>query len=319
MTNQSNHHHHDLNQNCDCHHEHNEHLSKYDQMFEMYDLHLHDEIIQETAKNILATHLKENDNNEVKKFLFSCIELTSLKVTDSEDSVLELTENVNNFCDKNPGIPHPAGICIYPRFASVVSNSLEVDGIEIACVCGGFPSAQTFPEVKTIETALALKDGATEIDTVLPVGYFLKEDHETVSDEISEIKETCGEETSLKVILETGALQTATNIKKAALIAMYSGADFIKTSTGKIEPGASPAAAYIMCQAIKDYYNNTGRKVGLKVAGGIRTSEAALSYYTIVKETLGKDWLDPAWFRIGASSLANQILSDIEGKVIKIF
>lgn len=303
-------------------HNHNhisEERSKYQQMFDKYNLHLHDELVQEDIKKILKEKKAENDTLEVKRFLFSCIELTSLKVTDSEDSILRLVERVNNFTDANPDFPHPAAICVYPRFVQIVSNSLEADGVEITAVTGGFPSSQTFPEVKTVETALALKDGATEIDTVLPVGYFLSEDYETVSDEINEIKETCGEETTLKVILETGALQSATNIKKAALMAMYSGANFIKTSTGKVEPAATPAAAYVMCNAIKEYYDKTGNKVGIKVAGGIHTTEQALDYYTIVKETLGNDWLMPAWFRIGASSLANNLLSDILGKKVKPF
>jgi deoxyribose-phosphate aldolase len=301
------------------HHHEEESISKYEQMFRKYDFHLHDEIVQENVKKILAEKKHKYETEAVKKFLFSTIELTSLKVTDSEDSILKLTEKVNKFTDANPDLPHLAGICVYPRFASIVSNSLEADGIEISCVCGGFPSSQTFPEIKTVETALALKDGATEIDTVLPVGYFLAEDYEQVSDEINEIKETCGEETTLKVILETGALQTATNIKKAAMVAMYSGADFIKTSTGKIEPGATPAAVYVMCQAIKDYYNETGRKVGIKVAGGIHTTDDAINYYTIIKEILGEEWLTPNWFRIGASSLANNLLSDIKGTKVSAF
>lgn len=301
------------------HHHEEESISKYEQMFRKYDFHLHDEIVQENVKKILAEKKHTYETEGVKKFLFSTIELTSLKVTDSEDSILKLTEKVNKFTDANPDLPHLAGICVYPRFASIVSNSLEADGIEISSVCGGFPSSQTFPEIKTVETALALKDGATEIDTVLPVGYFLAEDYEQVSDEINEIKETCGEETTLKVILETGALQTATNIKKAAMVAMYSGADFIKTSTGKIEPGATPAAVYVMCQAIKDYYNETGRKVGIKVAGGIHTTDDAINYYTIIKEILGEEWLTPNWFRIGASSLANNLLSDIKGTKVSAF
>ena len=301
------------------HHHEEESISKYEQMFRKYDFHLHDEIVQENVKKILAEKKHKYETEAVKKFLFSTIELTSLKVTDSEDSILKLTEKVNKFTDANPDLPHLAGICVYPRFASIVSNSLEADGIEISSVCGGFPSSQTFPEIKTVETALALKDGATEIDTVLPVGYFLAEDYEQVSDEINEIKETCGEGTTLKVILETGALQAATNIKKAAMVAMYSGADFIKTSTGKIEPGATPAAVYVMCQAIKDYYNETGRKVGIKVAGGIHTTDDAINYYTIIKEILGEEWLTPNWFRIGASSLANNLLSDIKGTKVSAF
>ena len=153
----------------------------------------------------------------------------------------------------------------------------------------------------------------------MPVGYFLSGDYEQVSDEISELKATCGEETTLKVILETGALGTAVNIKKAALMAMYSDADFIKTSTGKVEPGATPAAVYVMCKAIKEYYEETGRKVGIKIAGGVKTTADAIKYYTLVKELLGEEWLDPNWFRIGASKLANHLLSDIKGETVNYF
>lgn len=306
------------------HHHHHEHceaheVSKYEQMFQKYELHLHDELIQEATKILLSEKVSENCTTEVKKFIFSCIEITSLKVTDSEDSILKLTEKINKFAEKNKDFPQPAAICIYPRFASIVSQSLEADNVAVTCVCGGFPSSQTFPEVKTVETALALKDGATEIDTVLPVGYFLSGDYEQVSDEIEEIKAVCGDETTLKVILETGALQTAVNVKKAALMAMYSGADFIKSSTGKVEPGATPAAVYMMCKAIKEYHEQTGRKVGIKVAGGIRTFDDAVKYYTIVKEVLGKEWLTPNWLRFGASSLANNLLSDIKGEKVKYF
>jgi deoxyribose-phosphate aldolase len=242
-----------------------------------------------------------------------------LTVTDSEDSVLQLTEKVNDFTDKNPNFPHPAAICVYPRFAKIVSQSLEADDVAVTCVTGGFPSSQTFPEIKTIETSLAMKDGATEIDIVLPVGFFLMGDYEQCSDEISEIKDIVGEESNLKVILETGALKTASNIKKAAILSMYSGADFIKTSTGKINVSATPEAVYVMCQAIKEYHDKTGRKIGIKVAGGVRSVDDALTYYTIIKETLGKEWLYTEFFRIGASSLANNILSDLTGSPVKLF
>ena len=292
--------------------------SKYDQAFDLYNLHLHDEIEQNEVKTLLNNHLNENKTNDVLRYLFGRIEITSLKVTDSEDSILRMVENINTFCNDNPAFPHPAGVCVYPRFIEIASQSLEVEGMEISTVCGGFPSAQTFPEIKTIETALALKDGATEIDTVMPVGYFLVGDYDTVYNELDEIRLACGQESKMKVILETGALQSAVNIKKAAIISMYSGADFIKTSTGKIEPGATPMAAYTMCKAIKEYYELTGRHIGIKVAGGIRTADDAVAYYTIVKEILGQEWLENDLFRIGASSLANNILSTIKGESVKL-
>ncbi|MDD6783772.1 MAG: deoxyribose-phosphate aldolase [Bacteroidaceae bacterium] len=302
-----------------CEHEHPELQSKYSQAFAKFNLHLHDEIVQEETKKIIDNHFEENKTTDVMEFLLGTIEITSLKVTDNEDSILQLVEKINHFTNDNPALPHPAGICVYPRFVSIVSNSLEADDMEISTVCGGFPSAQTFPEIKTIETALAIKDGATEIDTVMPVGFFLAEDYDTVYNEIDEIKLSCGQETPLKVILEVGALQTAVNVKKAAILAIYSGADYIKTSTGKIEPGATPAAVYVMCETIKEYYNLTGTRIGIKIAGGVRTTDDAIKYYTIVKEVLGMEWLDKNLFRIGASGLANNLLSDICGKKINLF
>ena len=302
-----------------CEHEHPELQSKYSQAFAKFNLHLHDEIVQEETKKIIDNHFEENKTTDVREFLLGTIEITSLKVTDNEDSILQLVEKINHFTNDNPALPHPAGICVYPRFVSIVSNSLEADDMEISTVCGGFPSAQTFPEIKTIETALAIKDGATEIDTVMPVGFFLAEDYDTVYNEIDEIKLSCGQETPLKVILEVGALQTAVNVKKAAILAIYSGADYIKTSTGKIEPGATPAAVYVMCETIKEYYNLTGTRIGIKIAGGVRTTDDAIKYYTIVKEVLGMEWLDKNLFRIGASGLANNLLSDICGKKINLF
>ena len=292
--------------------------SKYDTALNLYNTRLKDEDAEKAVKAILEK-VSENNTNDVKRFLFSTIEITSLTVTDNEDSILALTEKINDFTEENPTFPHPAAICVYPRFAKIVSESLEADGVEITCVAGGFPSSQTFPEVKTIETSLALKDGATEIDIVLPVGFFLAGDYEQVCDEIEEAKAIVGEESNLKVILETGALKTAENIKKAAILSMYSGADFIKTSTGKIEGSATPMAVYVMCQAIKEYFDTTGRKVGIKIAGGVRTTEQAVAYYTIVKEVLGKEWLYTEFFRIGASSLANNILTDLTGKTVHLF
>lgn len=303
---------------CDCDNKKDVLPSKYAQAFAKFNLHLHDELQQEEAKKI-ASNYEQYNTLEVKEFLLNTIEITSLKVTDNEDSILHLVERVNDFCNENPALPHPAGICVYPRFVNIVKNSLEVEDMEISTVCGGFPSSQTFPEIKTIETALAIKDGATEIDTVLPVGFFLAEDYDTVFNEIDEIKLSCGEETPLKVILETGALRTAQNTKKAAILAIYSGADYIKTSTGKIEPGATLDSVYTMAQTIKEYYDLTGTQIGIKIAGGVRTTEDALRYYAIIKEVLGNDWLNNKLFRIGASSLANDILSSMAGKQIKAF
>lgn len=306
---------------CHCHH-HNEAehgaQSACEQAFAKYDLHLHDELVTEAVRKLVADNKEKYNTPEVKRRLLSTVELTTLKVTDSQESVLRFTENVNHFADEHPDLPHIATICVYPNFAKIVSESLEADGVEVACVSGGFPSSQTFIEIKTAETALAVHDGATEIDCVLSVGAFLSGDYETCADEISEIKAATGGH-PLKVILETGALQTAVNIKKASILAMYAGADFIKTSTGKIEPAATLEAAYVMCSAIKEYYELTGTKIGFKAAGGIKTVDEAVEFYTVVREILGEEFITEGLFRIGTSRLANLLVSDILGEEVKPF
>lgn len=297
---------------------HEEVQSKYAVALSKYNTHLHDDKVQAKVDNLITKHLDENNNIEVKKQIFHCIDLTTLKCTDTEESVMKLTEKVNEFVDKHPDLDNVAAICVYPNMAEIVSNTLEADGVKIACVSGGFPSSQTFMEVKVAETAMAIHTGAEEIDIVMPVGKFLCGDYEGMCDEIGELKDICGEK-PLKVILETGALMTASNIKKAAILAMYSGADFIKTSTGKEAVSATPEAAWVMCEAIRDYYKETGRKVGFKAAGGIDTVKKALAYYTIVKEVLGEEWLNNGLFRIGTSRLTNLLLADITGEEIKFF
>ena len=281
-------------------------------------MNISDEAVKEAVKKIIAEKVHENDTLEVKKFLMGSVELTTLKTTDSEDSVLAFTEKVNQFDAEYPDLPHVATICVYPCFAKTVSESLEVDGVEIACVSGSFPSSQALIEVKVAETALAIKDGATEIDIVMPVGKFLSGDYEGVADEIQELKEVCGEH-KMKVILETGCLKTAANIKRASILAMYAGADYIKTSTGKLEPAATPEASYVMCQAIKEYYDETVIQIGFKPAGGLNSVMDALIYYTIVKEVLGEKWLTNQWLRLGTSRLANLLLSEVIGEETKFF
>ena len=309
--------HHD--EHC-CGHQHNHapHKSKYEEALSKYELNISDDAVREAVKKIIAEKVHENDTPEVKKFMMGSIELTTLKTTDSEESVLAFTERVNKFDEAYPALPHVATICVYPCFANIVSSSLEVDGVEIACVSGSFPSSQALLEVKVAETALAIKDGATEIDIVMPVGKFLSGDYEGVADEISELKQVCGEK-KMKVILETGCLKTASNIKKASIIAIYAGADYIKTSTGKLEPAATPEAAYVMCHAIKEYYEKTGIQVGFKPAGGLNTVHDALIYYTIVKEVLGEQWLTNQWLRLGTSRLANLLLSEVTGEEVKYY
>ena len=283
-----------------------------------YSLDIDDAAVSEAVRTLIAEKVHENDTPEVKRFLMGSIELTTLKTTDSETSVLAFTERVNDFDSQYPDLPHVATICVYPCFASVVSQSLEVDGVEIACVSGSFPSSQALIEVKVAETALAVKDGATEIDIVMPVGKFLSGDYEGLCDDIAELKQACGD-APMKVILETGCLKTASNIKKASILAMYAGADYIKTSTGKLEPAATPEAAYVMCQAIKEYYEETGIQIGFKPAGGLNSVMDALIYYTIVKEVLGEKWLTNKWLRLGTSRLANMLLSEIVGEETKFF
>ena len=294
-------------------------LSKYEQALAKYNCDLDDQQVADAVKKIIAEKVHENDTLDVKKFLFGSIELTTLKATDSDESVMAFTERVNQFDEQYGNLPHVATICVYPCFAKTVHDTLEVDGVEIACVSGSFPSSQALIEVKVAETALAVKDGATEIDIVMPVGKFLSGDYETMCEDIQELKNTCGENVAMKVILETGCLKTASNIKKASILSMYSGADYIKTSTGKEKISATPEAAYVMCQAIKEYYDETGIQIGFKPAGGINSVMDAMIYYTIVKEVLGEKWLTNKWFRLGTSRLANLLLSEIEGKETKFF
>lgn len=292
--------------------------NKYFKALSQYDTDLDDDKVKKQVEIIINKHLKENDTKEVKMFLLNSVELTSLKTTDNEDSILRFVEKVNKFDDIYPELGHVATVCVYPSYAKVCHDALENEDVEIACVSGSFPSSQTFMEVKVAETALAISEGATEIDIVMPVGKFLNDDYECMCDEIEEIKNVCGDR-PLKVILETGCLKTASNIMKASILAMYAGADYIKTSTGKLTPAATPEAALVMCKAIKQYYDNTGIQIGFKPAGGMKTVEDALTYYTIVKEVLGEKWLTNKYFRLGTSSLANKLLSDIKGEEIKFF
>lgn len=255
---------------------------------------------------------------EVYAFLLSAIDLTTLNTTDNVSSITAFTQRVNDFDQEYPQYPHVAAICVYSNFAGVVSSNLDVTGVDVAVVAGCFPSSQTFTPVKIADAALAVEDGANEVDVVLNVGMFLDADYEDMCDELIEIKHAI-KDARMKVILETGALKTAENIRNASLLSLYSEADFLKTSTGKIYEGATLEAAYVMCRCIKEYYDKTGRKVGFKASGGVRTTEEALNYYAVVKEVLGDEWLTPDYFRIGASSLANAVLSSLEGRELKFF
>ncbi len=282
---------------------------KFSQAFSKYNMNVDSAWVKSVIEKAKKEILSGSDKETLKK-IFSCIDLTTLKPTDNEDTVLAFVEKVNIMEDKYPDIPSVASICVYPCFAQLVSRSLEVESVRTCCVSGGFPSAQTFFEVKIAETSLAIHDGADEIDIVQNAGRILNEDYETLAEETDELKAVCADKT-LKVILETGALGTLDNVKKAALIAMYSGADFIKTSTGKEVPGADPESFCVMCKTVREYADETGRNVGVKAAGGISTVDDALLYWTIAKIVLGKDWLNNTRFRIGASRLADTLLDEI--------
>ena len=288
-------------------------MDQYNEMLKGYDTDLRDDEISQITETILHEGLRENCNEEVYRFLFGCIDLTSLNPTDNQNQIAEFTRQVNELDNQNPELNHVAAICVYPNFVECVRMNLEVSDVNIAAVAGGFPSAQTFTEVKIAEAALAVAEGANEIDIVMNVGQFLSGEYEDICDEIAEIKHSCHGDARLKVILETGALGNYSNVKKAALLAIYSGADFIKTSTGKLTPGATPKAFYVMCTAIKEYYEKTHTRIGIKAAGGISTTTDAVKYYTIAKNVLGEEWLHKEFFRIGASRLASRLLESIVG------
>lgn len=292
-------------------------MDRYQQAIASSKVVSDDAAVSEAVSKIMEK-AGENATPEVYQFLFSSIDLTTLSTEDSVSSVAKFTNRVNEFDNDYPQYKNVAAICVYSNFAEVVKTHLDVEGVDIAVVAAGFPSSQTFEAVKIADVALAVEAGADEVDIVLNLGLFLDDNYEDLCDEIIELKHTA-RNAKLKVILETGALKTAENIKKASILSMYSGADFIKTSTGKIYKGASLEAAYVMCNCIKEYFETSGRKVGFKAAGGVRTAEEAVAYYTIVKEVLGEEWLNHDLFRIGASSLANSLLSAMEDKEVKYF
>lgn len=303
---------HEHDHECGCgHHHHDEdtehlHTNKYQQAFAKFEAAGTTEEVTGRVKTLLGKHGNDNFTPDVLKQIHGFIDLTSLTSIDTKESIWKLVDKVNDFEGTRPDVPNVAAICTYPLFVETVKEALSAQEVKIASVAGGFPSSQTFMEIKIAETAMAVMQGADEIDVVMNLGYFLEENYDELSEEIQEIKESC-RDAKLKVILETGALQTPESIQKAAVLAVYSGADFIKTSTGKGYPGATPEAVYTMCQVLKKYHSITGKRVGIKVAGGVRTAEEAVRYYTIVKEVLGNDWLNKDLFRIGASSLVEDI------------
>lgn len=311
----------DHNHGCACGHEHDHaaHAAdKFQEAFARFSAPLTDAEVNAAVERLLAEKKAQYDTPQGMRDILAACEFTTLKETDSDESVLAMVERVNAFYNDHPDVPPMATICTYPRFAKLVSQSLEVEGIRPIVVTGAFPSSQTFLEIKTVETALAVRDGAAEVDCVLSVGQFLSGDYETCADEIAEIKASAGD-APLKVILESGSLQTSENIHKASILSIYAGADFLKTSTGKTSVAATPQAAYVMCRVIKEYYALTGTKIGFKAAGGMTTVSDTLDYYTIVKELLGDEWIKEELFRLGTSRCANLVVSRVVGEDIEPF
>ena len=255
----------------------------------------------------------KNENVEVYKFCLSAIDLTTLTCNDSVESVTEFAQKTVTFSEAYPDIPNVASICVYPAFVETVGLAIDGTPMRITSVGGGFPASQTFLEVKMLEVAMAVENGADEVDIVLNVGKMLTGAYDEAANEVEMIRSEMDSDVILKVIIESGALKTPELIRKASLISMAAGADFVKTSTGKIDIAATPEAAVVMCQAIKDFYEKTGTKVGFKAAGGVKTPQDAALYYTIVEQILGEEWLTTELFRIGASSAANNLLSAIVG------
>jgi deoxyribose-phosphate aldolase len=266
--------------------------------------------LSEKVKN-LTEKSEEFYTVEILREIFGLIDLTTLNSNDTKLKVKEMCSRVNDFQQYYPSFPNVAAICVFPSLVSVVKSNLSVVEVRIASVAAGFPSSQTFPAIKTMESKMAIESGADEIDIVISIGEFLSGNYQFVHDEIEQVKSAIGEK-HLKVILETGALVDPLKIWEASIISMHAGADFIKTSTGKLQPAATIEASVVMLEAIKSFYNVTGKKTGFKPAGGITSGHEAVIYYTIVSEILGKSWLNPEYFRIGASSLANSLLTEVD-------
>lgn len=292
-------------------------MNKFEALFAEYPCTLTDESVKTAVEDILTKHFEENNNIDVWKQCLHSIDLTTLNGDDTTEKVEIMAQHVNDFEEHFPNIPNVAAMCVYPALVQTAADTLT-EPIGIAAVAAGFPASQTFIEVKIAEAAMAVAAGATEIDIVISIGKFLEGNYQEVFDEISEIKAAIGD-AHLKVILETGALKSVENIYKASVLAMAAGADFIKTSTGKISINATPEATYVMCTAIKDWQNKTGQKICYKPAGGVSTTEEAVQHYTLVKELLGEEWLNNESFRFGASRLANNLLTSILGTETRYF
>ncbi len=292
-------------------------MDRFDAFFAKYDMDLDVNQVQQEVKKILLDNYDKYNQKSIYSQILSMVDITSLNPTDSVKSISEFVEKINKFDSKFEILPHPAAICVYPKFVSTVKDNL-IEDLQIASVAGGFPDANTFIEVKVAEVAMAVMEGATEIDVVIPSGMVIAGDFEEIYDDLSEIKSAC-RDAKLKVILETGVLMDPVLIKKAALVAMNAGADFIKTSTGKVSLGATYEAVYIMSKAVSEYNALNNTKVGIKVAGGVSTTEQAVSYYAIVASVCGEEWLNPSLLRFGASRLVNSLISSLSGMEVKYF
>ncbi len=285
--------------------------SRFEEAFEKFATAPDQATVQQRVKEAIEKHYNELNNRDTVKLIHSCIDLTSLSSTDHEDHIFRLVNTVNELDENDPSIPPVASICVYPNHVHTVKEHLAVEEVHITSVAGGFPSAQTFMEIKVAEIQLAVHDGADEIDVVLPIGEFLSGNYNEVVEQLLEQHDAC-HGAIYKVILETGALKTTENIQRASILALYSDADFIKTSTGKEYPGANLEAAYVMANVLKQYYDQEGQKRGLKISGGVRTTEDAIKYLCIVKEVLGDEWLDNRLFRFGATSLESDVLKYLQ-------
>ena len=277
------------------------------------------------ALDMIAANLDKVASEQVYKDCFSMMDLTTLKTDDTPASVTKLVNKVNSFQQSYPEWPLPASVCVYPNFAAVVNKERTCD-FNITVVSACFPSSQSFLEVKLKECEIAVEQGADEVDIVLALNSFLAEDYEAAAEEIRQVRacidavaQKQGRKVHLKVILETGLLRTPEKIANASFLALEAGADFIKTSTGKVDVNATPAAAYVMCECIAKFYEATGKKIGFKPAGGISSAADALCYYSIVSTILGKDWLNKELFRFGVSRVANNILGAVEQKTVSFF
>lgn len=292
-------------------------MDRFDALFEKYDMDLDMNQIQSEVKKLLMDNYDKYNEKAIYSQILSMVDITSLNPTDSVKSITDFVEKINKFDTKFEILPHPAAICVYPKFVQTVKDNLMED-LEIASVAGGFPDANTFIEVKVAEVAMAVMEGATEIDVVIPSGMVIAGEFDEIFEDLQEVKAAC-RTAKLKVILETGVLMDPVLIKKAALVAMNAGADFVKTSTGKVSIGATYEAVYVMAKTVAEYNSKNDTKVGIKVAGGVSTTEQAVSYYAIVASVLGEEWLNSNLFRFGASRLVNALISSLSGSEVKYF